>query len=475
MKINCSFHPSTPAHFHCQSCDATFCASCIEIRENLRFRGDSKDYFCPTCNLPATPVGIGNLIEPFWARLPKFFSYPAQLHPLLVILILSFAATVFTASIFLQLLFFVISTKYAYAILIETAKGSLQPPKLTFELFNKDVEQVFKQYVVFFLIGGAATFLVQYVGLVGLVIFMIFTTIYMPAILMVLVASNSVLAALNPMIFVPVVNRIGARYFLMYVFLILLPVAPAALLNYLPAMLPLAVHVFMQSFFQHYYTFLTYSLMGYVLLQYHEEIGYAVDYEFFVEKSLPKEAVKQLSPAQKLLNHVGILVKSGKNEEAIEAILQKTQGKFSKEEADFSEKFLTLLRICQREKGVAKHAPVHLDMLVELNRKEKAIGLYEELFVGSSKIQPSEKAVLKLAEWFRDRKEYQKSVNCYVGFINKNPKHPLLPDAYFALMRLLHEHVGNTAKAIKLAEALVNNFPDHVLTPKVKTYMESMA
>lgn len=474
MTIQCSFHPSRPANFQCNKCNSTFCGHCISRRTYEQYGHKNTAYICPICNIQAEFAGISNFIDPFWDRMPKFFSYPAQRQPLLLIFSLALITAFFPASVIIQLLFFVISTKYAYAIMTTTAKGNLQAPAITLDLLNKNIEQVFKQYVVFFLFGVAGSFIQNAIGGIGTILFSAFVTIFLPAIIMLLVATDSITAALNPMIFVPVVTRIGWRYFLMYAFLILLPTAPAALIHYMPDILPQFLQIFLQVSFQHYYTFIAYNLMGYVLLQYHEEIGYEVDYDFFLKNSVEEGEQQQLSPNAQFQNVINIMIKSGRNEEAIEAILEKTKGKFDEEDVELSGKFLTLLKVCQRSKGIAHHAPNHLDLLVRLGKKTKAFELFDEMFSGSGTLEPSAKSFVKIADWFHSRHDYKKAISCYARFIQSNSKHPALPEAYFALLKILHEHASNTPKAKLLANGLIQQYPDHALIPEVKSYLGAM-
>ena len=64
--------------------------------------------------------------------------------------------------------------------------------------------------------------------------------------------------------------------------------------------------------------------MGYVIFQYHEEIGYEVDLdeeEASLDKTTPERNVEN-----ELLNKIDILVKEGKLDEAISLIKDETGG-----------------------------------------------------------------------------------------------------------------------------------------------------
>ena len=172
MSINCTFHRSVVAHFQCHECGSAFCDECISVRDTEGYGGRGRDYFCPGCNLPAEMVSMGDIIEPFWGRLTAFFLYPLQLTPLILTLLLSGLGALFPANIFVNLFIWVLMMKYAYATLIETAQGGLRAPKVTWDLINNNVHQVFKQYIIFALVGVGAVYVLQIFGIIGFCLFL---------------------------------------------------------------------------------------------------------------------------------------------------------------------------------------------------------------------------------------------------------------------------------------------------------------
>ena len=139
---------------------------------------------------------------------------------------------------------------------------------------------------------------------------------------MLLVATDSILRALNPVYFVGIIFRIGWPYFLQYLFLFFLLAGPAALFSYLsPEVLPYRLYIFLTLFFKQFYALISYSLMGYVLLQYHKEIGYKVDYEYFMGQKEQKRKKKKQTPEDDLNKALVVLIKQGKYEEAIQRLI----------------------------------------------------------------------------------------------------------------------------------------------------------
>ena len=81
MKIFCKYHPTRAAHWYCPDCGDYYCPECIETKKAGPF-GTGSARRCVRCSAELKSVGVGNLIEPFWQRLPKIFLYALSPWPL---------------------------------------------------------------------------------------------------------------------------------------------------------------------------------------------------------------------------------------------------------------------------------------------------------------------------------------------------------------------------------------------------------
>jgi hypothetical protein len=73
--------------------------------------------------------------------------------------------------------------------------------------------------------------------------------------------------------------------------------APYALAPYITGFLPGVLQAFLFITAKSYYTIVSYNLMGYVMLQYHETIGFhTVDYEDFRDQGAVMEDFREPSP-----------------------------------------------------------------------------------------------------------------------------------------------------------------------------------
>jgi hypothetical protein len=162
-------------------------------------------------------VGVQNLIEPFWNRMPQIFSYPVSMHPLILIAVLAVLSTLLSGpGIFSALVngvMWLIVVKYSFESLKATAGGNLKPPPISSKTISRDFFQVFKQFGIYIAIFIAFVWLVKDVGSVVGLVFLTATLFFVPSIVILLVTTRSLIHALNPVVFVGLTFSIGWAYF----------------------------------------------------------------------------------------------------------------------------------------------------------------------------------------------------------------------------------------------------------------------
>ena len=277
MTAQCQYHPSQPAHFECYKCHTSFCSGCISKRTVDAYGAKKHMYFCPKCNVEAEPIGLENLVVPFWKRLPQFFLYPFKLQPIIFILIVAGIGTFFAGSRLINFVLWVAAIKYALLTLNNSAQGKLIAPDISFKVLNEDVTQVFKQFGILVLVNFLGGWVFANHGFVAGILYMQLSVLFIPAMIMALVATDNIAQAFNPIVLFRIISGIGKNYLLMYLFLTFFKNAPDVLAGQLQMFLPSAAVYFVYFAATQYYTIMAYNLMGYVMLQYHEEIGYEVE------------------------------------------------------------------------------------------------------------------------------------------------------------------------------------------------------
>ena len=153
MKKFCDGHPTQKAHWHCTQCNTHLCPECVIRRDTESYGQRQSLHFCPKCNLPVDWVGVQNLIEPFWNRMPRIFTYPVSMHPLILMSAAAMFVMLLSGPGLVRALLsgaaWLIILKYSFESLKSTAGGNLQPPPVNAKTISVEFHQVFKQFGIY--------------------------------------------------------------------------------------------------------------------------------------------------------------------------------------------------------------------------------------------------------------------------------------------------------------------------------------
>ncbi|MFZ5569016.1 MAG: tetratricopeptide repeat protein [Thermodesulfobacteriota bacterium] len=477
MTLYCHQHPTRPAHWHCPKCDQKYCASCAVKREKSASHGGDVMHLCPKCMVATEWIAAVNLIEPFWKRLPKFFSYPFSLRPVSLILGLSVINLLFSGqgliNSVIRMIIWGLLLKYAYAVLKKTAQGNLIAPEIDTKTLSEDFTQVFKQLGLFFVLAFIFFMIVQKAGLLMGALYLVFAVLSIPAMIIILVTTDSLLNAINPLLFIPLALRIGWGYLLMYFFLILLASAPAVLAQYTFSFLPEALAFFILTLAENYYTIISYHLMGYVILQYHQEIGYKVhfeDFHFDQEESKKQQEVKKES---QLLDQVNFLLKDGNHDEAL-SLMKQEKDRNGLDDPSLSEYYYKLLKMKKLNAELLAHAKDHLELLIRKNQREQACQVYAESLSMDAQFNPAASTLFKLGGWLNDGGKSREAIGIFNRLLKSYPDDPLIPKALFRAAQIYNDRLMNPEKAEKILQGLLKKYPDHDFAPQFEKYLKQM-
>ena len=256
----------------------------------------------------------------------------------------------------------------------------------------------------------------------------------------------------------------------MYFFLFLLGSAPAYLFGFLIQYLPAEIHPLLYGFAESFYTIVSYHLMGYVILQYHDRIGYKVDFEDFKDPNAQDYKPKEVDPDEDVLREIAPLIQEGKLDQAISTIQKMTLHRGIKG-INLSERYYTLLKMQKRQADLEEHAVSHLDKLVEKNQKSKALAVFSECRQIGNNFLPTADALFKLAGWINATGKTQGAVSIYNLLVKSYPQHPLVPKSYFRIAQLFHDSLMKTDKAKKILSALQVKYPEHEIMPHVDNFL----
>jgi len=478
MKRSCDYHPTRTAHWFCPKCDGNMCPDCVVARDMGEYHKGELLYFCPKCNRSVEWCGVENIIDPFWKHLPKVFAYPfSSIHPIALIISSSILLSLFMGPGLFNLLarsvLFLVVLKYSFEALKSTASGDLSPPGINSRTISNDIAQVVKQYVLFYLIFLAAGWIYVSVSPLLSGVFRLVALFFAPAMVILLVTTSSLFHALNPLIFVRLTYRIGWGYVVMYLFLLLLGGAPSVAAHLIFKWLPQGLHMFLISMATSYYTMISYHLMGYVILQYHEDIGYKIEQEDFKEQASDKAEPARTDAGANILREISPLIQEGKYDDAISVI--KTRTSISGiENLELSERYYSLLKMTDQTSEMSDYGIKHLDLVIMANQKKKAFDIYSECSKLDKAFLPTAASLFKIGDWLNETGKFKEAVRTFNRLIKAYPDNALIPKSYFRAAQIFNDRMMNPEKATKILNGLRKKYPGHEIVPKVENYLAGM-
>jgi hypothetical protein len=460
-KIYCKYHPGTPARWACRHCQINFCNDCIPEGQ-----GDVPE--CPVCKRPAESLGAGNLIRPFWHRIPSFFLYPLHTAPLLFILALTGIDILISETLFgilIELALFMGLMKYAYVVLEHTARGYLEPPLLNWETISTELELPFKQLFVVLLLIMLNSRLYELGGGGMLMVGILFTALIFPASVMVLAVEHSFFQAINPFTLLGVIRRIGGAYFILCVFLFLLMSGVLEASAFMAQWLPAAIYLPISNFLAMAFLLIMFNMMGYVLYQYHEALGFDIEQEYAEADSVQPEA-EETDPA---MREVEILIHEGKIEDARDRLIELV--KANPGEMRYRERLHRVLIGTGDVDGLRAYSADYISRLMLEGRPSEALRIYSECYRIDKEFKfGNARQRHEMARLLRKNGQARAALAVLNNLHRDFPAYEGIPDAYLLVARLLCENFNQDAKARQVLEFLEKKYPDDPRMAQVQEY-----
>jgi tetratricopeptide (TPR) repeat protein len=433
----------------------------------------------------ADSLGTSHLIQPFWKRLHKFFIYPlTSLHSLGLLTGLALLSSLLPGDgIILSLVhiaLWAVMLKYSFEALKATADGHFSPPPLSSKVLSSNLQMVFKQVALFLALSLIATLLIFPMGPFAWLVYYFVVTLGLPVMIIILAINDDLGQALNPVYFLGIALRIGWSYLLLLFFLNLLISAPSALGYYVIRFMPEALQEFFFRIALNYYTLVSYHLMGYVILQYHDRVGYIIDPEALqaamypgLHRTSPKPAdLPQNDADHEMLQKIENLIQEGDLDGAIDLIKKETKLKIN--DVGLSDRYVNLLKLRNRFEELAAYAPRHFELLAAAEDKTKSLELYLVCLEKAPGLKLSPAMLFKMGNWLNETGRAKEALHALTSMAKGFPQDPLVPKAYFRIAQILHEKLSQTDKAKKILSAQLQRFPDHEFAPIARNYLKSL-
>ena len=477
--VTCKYHTQTPARWRCDSCQINFCANCVKSVGN-------RPPDCTVCKRELSSLGSANLIKPFWARLRNFFLYPLHLPSLFVLLILTVIAFLLVQlpgwgyrvdflfwrvprNLLFALPFLFVFLKYAQSILEDTAHGHLRPKPLSSEQLTENGLIVIKMLLillVFNLIEFTALDLFDRLGKNIVEFVLAFAT---PAAIMVLAMEDNLFKALNPATVGSVILRIGAPYIILFVLFYLLQIARNTMIGLLAEVLNPSLGASVFVFVSMYFYLIMFNMMGYLLFQHHEQLGFGIDVEVdeYQDKKT-KVAELEVSPE---LRAVEILIHEGKTEDAVKQLQSIIRN--SPTELEARERLLKLLRLTGDTSLHLEQGQAYISYLMRENKLAQAAKVYQSCHEYDKTFKP-EKANerVELGKFLRHN-GHPKLAMAVLNNLHKDfPMYDNVPQAYLMVAQMLCEQFNDDVRAKQVLHFVLQNYQSHPMADAVRDYLK---
>lgn len=409
-------------------------------------------------------------ITPFWNRMPWFFLYPLTPPGLYVLFGLAFinavlldvtAAGAWYISFVISIVTALFSVKYGYDVLERTAHGELTPPRLNRETLLEGYELPFKQLAIFILLGlflfGVGLITPRAIAPLVVLPVAIAVVVLFPAIVMTLALERSVVAALNPATLFGIAFRVGWPYLAVLALLVLLNGGSATVMSLFGRNLPIPAFVFLNTFAQNLFWFAMMHLMGYLLYQYHDRLGFEPDAladadDGWGEAMAPVEEALDTGDYPLAAQRLDALARDYPDQ-ALELRHRRHQ----------------ILKLADDGDALIDNAGHLLPGLIDTNRLREATEVYIDITNVDRELRPAREGDFEpLLNMLVQRGEYRRAVRMVSGFHKSFPNSEMTPHLYLEIARLFSEELDQPAKVRQIAEYLNQVFPDHPATQRAR-------
>ncbi len=448
----CKYHPEIKANWHCDVCNIDYCHQCIDS-------DTVEQAACPVCGEMMMSQGISS-IPPLWNRISHFFLYPLHLQPLLLILMLvavNFIASANMLGFLVQMLVFIVFTKYAHVVMTSIARGRMKPERIHWAMFSEDLEIPFKLLFVIFCYGLFNTLVQNNVNETGFNLSLLLSSFMFPASIMLLASSKHFLRAINPLAIAKLIKTVGLSYIILFVFLGLLVTGLLAAYKLLFANVPAYLFLSATLFILMYFVLVMFSMMGYVLYQFHQQLGYVDD------------VIENTEPATDE-NGIDILLQEGKYAEAVSRLAEAVELNPN----DFSrrERLHRILSSISDKKGLQTYSADYIVRLLLLGKPSEAIRIYMEChkLVPDFKLKGA-KHRHEMARLLVGSGQSRAALSLLNDLHRDYPSYEGIPSAYLLVARIMFEYFSHEDKARKILEYLMQKYPNHPAREKIQSYL----
>lgn len=378
---------------------------------------------------------------PFWLRLRAISTYPfrgAALSSLITLTLLSLLGIVPVLGWIIVLLLWIGAYKYAFEILRNTADGRMEAPEVVLGTDDGVVIRLLGMMLVL----GAVAIVALVVGgpVIGLCVLAAIVFLQ-PGCVMSLALDGSLSHALNPATSLRLVTRIGWPYLAVFGLLFVIQASALTASAWLSRVMPPVLADLSVTAVSFWGLFATFHLMGYLIYQYHDVLGY--------EPDKPASLPGRHGPDHDLLAEAEDYVRAGQLDTALELLGSEARSRAVGIEVH--ELYHRLLRQQGDQPALIGHAGQYLNLLMleaGPQHERRALGLLREALDADATFVPLQiEHAGQLVERARLAGQSQLAVDTWRALLGVHPRHPDAPAWGLAAALMLSDRLGRDDEA----------------------------
>lgn len=407
---------------------------------------------------------------PFWERLRPMLAYPLQSEALLTISLLAGLRLLGFVPGMGWLLNIIISAallKYAAEVLSTTANGDLEAPS-GYATPDSVGWVVLKVQILLWLLAIAAVIGLRHLGAGDLAwIAALAIALGAPAALMSAAIDQDTLGALNPGMWWATISRIGWPYVGASLLCLLVMYSEANAQDMLVPFLPGPLAIVGHYFIAHYATIVTFHLLGYLVYQYRDALG------FEIRHNTPTALPRPLDRDQAILDESERLAADGKTEAAAQVLGSHINERGGTDAAHL--RYRKLLALHGDQNGLDRHAQQYLNVLIAHDKWRQALEFWAECRSASPELWPSDPdQVRELVEQAHALGQPTLSLKFANGFSRSFPKHTSVPVVHLHVARALAGPMGKRDDARRLLEATIAAYPRSKSLGEIEAFLATL-
>jgi len=398
-------------------------------------------------------------VVPFWNRLRAISLYAFHGESLTTLIVLSACSLLaflpFAGGI-VRLLIAVALYKYGFEALRSTADGHMDPPPGGLRIDESAGWRAIRLQICFILLAVLAILLLGPIA--GLIVAIVLAFGW-PGAMMSLAIDESVSHALNPVTWLSIMGRLGWPYFVATLLCVVIYLSMANAQALFAPFLPSLLAIFLAQFLSGYALVTTCHLMGYLVYQYQDELGYA-PYQPVAAPSLPND------PDRDVLNQTETLIRDGNAEDAAKLLHDHLRSRGGADNAHLQ--YRKLLRLVGDKDGQLQHGREYLSSLFARNKDNLAVDITRECIELDPAFVPKQaEETTWIAHKAAQLGHNQTALQLLSGYHRRYPQNADIPKNYLLAATLMFERFNRDKEAHTLLTQLQKNYPGHELQPRI--------